>query len=145
MWSTASAHAAVTAWLRRDLLCDAPNAVTLKEEKQQAITTRGKSRMDIKVLKKTPDEMRIEISGEGHTLCNLLQRALLEDETVEIGGYNIDHPLVSNPVVYVVMKAKRKPEKRPETALKEAAERVRHINREFQASFDKALKEWQKK
>jgi hypothetical protein len=43
------------------------------------------------------------------------------------------------------MKAKRKPEKRPETALKEAAERVRHINREFQASFDKALKEWQKK
>lgn len=101
--------------------------------------------MDVKILKKTPDEMRIEIAGEGHTLCNLLQRALLEDETVEIGGYNIDHPLVSNPIVYVVMKAKRKPEKRPETALKEAAERVRHINREFQASFDKALKEWQRK
>jgi DNA-directed RNA polymerase subunit L len=101
--------------------------------------------MDVKILKKTPDEMRIEIVGEGHTLCNLLQRALLDDETVEIGGYNIDHPLVSNPIVYVVMKAKRKPEKRPETALKEAAERVRHINREFQASFDKALKEWQRK
>ncbi len=101
--------------------------------------------MDIKILKKTPDEMRIEIAGEGHTLCNLLQRALLEDETVELGGYNIDHPLVSNPIVYVVMKPKRKPEKRPETALKEAAEKVRHINREFQTSFDKALKEWQKK
>jgi len=101
--------------------------------------------MDVKILKKTPDEMRIEIAGEGHTLCNLLQRSLLEDETVEIGGYNIDHPLVSNPIVYVVMKAKRKPEKKPETALKEAAERVRHINREFQASFDKALKEWQRK
>jgi len=101
--------------------------------------------MDVKILKKTPDEMRIEIAGEGHTLCNLLQRSLLEDETVEIGGYNIDHPLISNPIVYVVMKAKRKPEKKPETALKEAAERVRHINREFQASFHKALKEWQRK
>lgn len=101
--------------------------------------------MDIKILKRTSDEMRVEVTGEGHTFCNLLQKALLEDETVEFGGYNIEHPLVSNPIVYVVMKKKRKPEKRPETALKEAAEKIRHQNREFQTSFDKALKEWQKK
>jgi len=100
--------------------------------------------MDIKILKKTPDEMRIEIIGEGHTFCNLLQKALLEDETVEIGGYNVEHPLISKPVVYLMMKEKRKPEKRPETALKEAVEKIRHRNREFQTSFDKALKEWQK-
>jgi len=101
--------------------------------------------MDIKILKKTPDEIRIEVMGEGHTLCNLLQKALLEDETVETGGYSLQHPLVSNPVVYVRMKEKRKPEKRPETALKEAAERVRQRGREFKVSFEKALKEWQKK
>jgi len=101
--------------------------------------------MNIKILKKTTDEMRIEIFGEGHTLCNLLQKALLEDETVEVGGYSVEHPLVSNPVVHVKMKEKRKPEKRPETALKEAAERVRHRSREFQVSLEKALKEWQKK
>lgn len=100
--------------------------------------------METKILKKTANELRIEIVGEGHTLCNLLQKALLEDETVEIGGYSIEHPLVSNPVVYVRMKEKRKPEKRPETALKEAAERVRHRSREFRTSFEKALKEWQK-
>jgi len=97
--------------------------------------------MDIKILNKTPDEMRIEIFGEGHTFCNLLQKALLEDETVEIGGYSIEHPLVSNPIVYVKMKEKRKPEKRPETALKEAAEKIRHRSREFRISFEKALKE----
>ena len=101
--------------------------------------------MDIKVLKKTPDEIRIEIIGEGHTFCNVLQKALLEDETVELGGYSIEHPLVSNPVVYVRMKEKRKPEKRPETALKEAAEKIRHMNREFRTGFEKALKEWQTK
>jgi len=101
--------------------------------------------MNIKILKKTTDEMRIEIFGEGHTLCNLLQKALLEDETVEVGGYSVEHPLVSNPVVHVKMKEKRKPEKRPETALKDAAERIRHRSREFQVSFEKALKEWQKK
>jgi len=101
--------------------------------------------MDIKILKRTADEMQIEIFGEGHTLCNLLQKALLEDETVEVGGYSVEHPLVSNPVVYVKMKEKRKPEKRPETALKEAAEKVRHRSREFRISFEKALKEWQNK
>ena len=101
--------------------------------------------MDIKVLKKTPDEIRIEIICEGHTFCNVLQKALLEDETVELGGYSIEHPLVSNPVVYVRMKEKRKPEKRPETALKEAAEKIRHMNREFRTGFEKALKEWQTK
>jgi len=100
--------------------------------------------MDIKILKKTTDEMRIEVLGEGHTFCNLLQKALLEDGTVEIGGYSIEHPLVSNPVIYVKMKEKRKPEKRPETALKEAAENIRHRSREFRTSFEKALKEWQK-
>lgn len=101
--------------------------------------------MDIKILKKTPDEMRIEILDEGHTFCNLLEKTLLEDETVELGGYSIEHPLVSNPVVYVKMKEKRKPEKRPETALKEAAEKIRHRNREFRTGFEKALKEWQTK
>jgi DNA-directed RNA polymerase subunit L len=101
--------------------------------------------MDIKVLKKTTDEMRIEISGEGHTFCNVLQKALLEDETVESGGYSVEHPLISSPIVYVRMKERRKPEKRPETALKEAAEKIRHRNREFISSFEKALKEWQKK
>jgi len=101
--------------------------------------------MNLKVLKRTTDELRIEIEGEGHTFCNLLQKALLEDDTIDVAGYSIQHPLVSNPVIYVRMKAKRKPEKRPETALKEAAEKIRQRNKEFRVSFEKALKEWQKK
>lgn len=101
--------------------------------------------MDIKILKKTTDEMRVEIIGEGHTFCNLLEKALLEDPTVEVGGYSLEHPLVSNPIVHVRMREKRKPEKRPETAVKEAAEKIRHRSKEFRASFEKALEQWQKK
>jgi len=96
-------------------------------------------------LKKTSDEMRVEIIEEGHTFCNLLEKVLLEDPMVEVGGYSVRHPLVSNPVVHVRMKKKRKPEKRPETALKEAAEKIRHRNKEFLLSFEKALEQWQKK
>ncbi|HKZ93330.1 MAG TPA: DNA-directed RNA polymerase subunit L [Candidatus Bathyarchaeia archaeon] len=101
--------------------------------------------MEIKILRKTTDEMRVEIVGEGHTFCNLFEKALLEDPTVEVGGYSVQHPLVSNPIMHVRMKEKRKPEKRPETALKEAAEKIRHRNKEFRVSFEKALEQWQKK
>ena len=101
--------------------------------------------MEIKVLKKTRDEIRVEITGEGHTFCNLLEKALLEDPMIEVGGYSLQHPLVSNPVVHVRMKEKRKPEKRPETALKEAAEKARNLTNEFRVSFEKALAQWQKK
>src|SRR3989304_3479783 len=97
--------------------------------------------MNVKILDRTPGEMRLEIEGEGHTFCNVLQKALLDDDTVETASYDIPHPLISNPIVYVKMKEKRKPEKRPETALKEAAEKIRHDTRDFRASFEKALKE----
>ncbi len=99
--------------------------------------------MNIKVLKKTSDEIRIEIEGEGHTFCNVLQRALLEDKTVEMAGYDIPHPLVANPIVYVRMKEKRK--KKPETALREAAAEIKHQTKQFHTSLEKALKEWQQK
>ena len=101
--------------------------------------------MELKILKRTQDELQVEIIGEGHTFCNLLEKALLEDPTVEVGGYSLEHPLVANPVIHVRMKEKRKPEKRPETAVKEAAEKIRHQNKEFRNSFEKALEQWQKK
>jgi DNA-directed RNA polymerase subunit L len=97
--------------------------------------------VNVKVLKKEPNELRIEIEGEGHTFCNVLQEALLEDETIEMASYDIRHPLVSNPIVYVRTKGKR----HPETALREAAEKIRAQSREFRSSFEKALKEWQQK
>jgi DNA-directed RNA polymerase subunit L len=101
--------------------------------------------LNIKVLKKTPNELRIEIEGEGHTFCNVLQRALLEDKTVEMAGYDIPHPLVANPVVYVRMKEGRKPEKKPETVLREAATKIKNQTKQFRTSLKKALKEWQKR
>lgn len=97
--------------------------------------------MEIKVLKKTSNELKIEIEGEGHTFCNVLQKALLEDDTIEMAGYNIEHPLTSNPTVYVRTKEKRK----PETALIDAAKKVQKQNKEFKKSFERALKEWQQK
>jgi len=97
--------------------------------------------VEIKVLKKTVNELKIEIEGEGHTFGNVLQKALLEDDTIEMSGYNIKHPLISNPTVYVRTKEKRK----PEAALRDAAKKVGERSKEFRKSFKRALKEWQRK
>lgn len=96
--------------------------------------------MQVRVLEKKSNELKIEIEGEDHSFCNVLQRALLEDETIEMAGYNIPHPLVSSPIVYVRTKGQR----RPETALRNAAEKIRKQNKEFKETFEKALKDWQK-
>ncbi len=97
--------------------------------------------MKVKILKRTSNELKIEVEGEGHTFCNVLQKALLEDETIEMAGYDLPHPLFENPVLYVHTKGKRK----PETALRDAAKKLQSRNKEFRESFKKAIKVWQRK
>jgi DNA-directed RNA polymerase subunit L len=91
--------------------------------------------MKVKMLKKTPNELKIEVEGIGHTLCNLLQKRILEDENVELAGYNIPHPLASNPIIYIRTKGKVKPEE----ALRKAVERARKMTKEFSKELKKAL------
>jgi len=94
------------------------------------------SSLKVNVLKKEANELKIEIEGTGHGFCNLLQKKLLEDTNVDLAGYDIPHPLASNPVIYVRMKGKAK----PEDALIEAAEKAREMNSEFSKELKKALK-----
>ena len=92
--------------------------------------------MKVKTLKRTANELEIEVEGVGHTLCNLLQKRLLEDKNVELAGYNIPHPLASNPVIYV----RTKGDVKPEEALKKAVERASEVNKEFRRELGRVLK-----
>jgi DNA-directed RNA polymerase subunit L len=94
------------------------------------------SKLKIKVLKKEANELKIEVEGAGHGLCNLLQKKLLEDETVELAGYDVPHPLASSPVIYVRMKGTAKPEE----ALIRAAKKAREANIAFSKELKSALK-----
>lgn len=93
--------------------------------------------MKIKVVEKSAKELKIEIEGEGHTFCNVLQRIILKNATVDMAGYNITHPLVSNPIIYVRTKGRRK----PEIVLRKAAEDIKKQNKIVFDCFEKALKE----
>jgi len=88
------------------------------------------------VIKKTENELKIEIEGAGHGVCNLLQKKLLEDKSVDQAGYDVPHPLASNPVIYVRMKGTTK----PEAALIQAAEKARESNEAFGKALEAALK-----
>jgi DNA-directed RNA polymerase subunit L len=92
--------------------------------------------MKVNVLKKTKNEVRVEIEGVGHSLCNLLQKRLLEDDAVDLAGYDIPHPLASNPIIYVRTKGNVKPEQ----VLVKAAEKAREMTEDFSKELEKALK-----
>jgi len=93
--------------------------------------------MKVNVLKKSSNELKIEVEGGGHTICNLLQKKLLEEAHVDMAGYDVPHPLASNPVIYVRTKGDLKPEQ----ALRNALEKARDINKEFGKELERALKE----
>jgi DNA-directed RNA polymerase subunit L len=92
--------------------------------------------MKVKLLKKSENELKIEIEGTSHGLCNLIAKRLLEDKKVEFAGYDLPHPLASSPIIYVRMKGANK----PEDALIEAASKVRDANDAFSKELNRVLK-----
>jgi len=92
--------------------------------------------LKIKVVSKSDKELKIEIEGGTHGICNLLAKRLLEDKSVEFAGYDVPHPLASNPIIYLRMKGTVK----PEVALARAVEKVREANDAFGEELDRVLK-----
>lgn len=90
--------------------------------------------MNLKILQSSKNELKVEIQGEGHTFCNLLQQALLQDKTVEMAGYDVPHPLIPNVTLYV----RTKRESSPKKALDRALEKVGEMSNEFLEKLDKA-------
>jgi len=91
--------------------------------------------MEVKVVSKSKNELRLEIIGEDHTLCNLLQNILLEDKNVELAGYDQPHPLIRSSILYL----KTKREISPEKTLLNALGNLQTLNKEFDEKFAKAV------
>jgi len=91
--------------------------------------------MKLKILKKEPRELQIEVEGEGHTFCNMIQEALLMDKAVEFAGYNLPHPLVSHPIIYVRTKGQTTATKAFERTLKELEKQIAEFKGELKKSW----------
>lgn len=97
--------------------------------------------MKVNIIKKTDSELKIEVEGAGHSLLNVLQKTLLEDDRIEMAGYHVPHPLIDNGVLYVNTRDQEK----SSDAINEATKKVLELSKDFQKSFKKALKDWKKK
>ncbi len=57
--------------------------------------------MEVQFLVDEKNKVRVEIKGEGHTICNPIVKELWNDDKVDVAGYTIDHSLVSNPILTI--------------------------------------------
>ena len=97
--------------------------------------------MKVNVLKSSENEIKLEVEGAGHSILNVLQKTLLEDENIEVAGYHVPHPLIDSGIFYVHTKEKQK----PEAVILEATKKVLDLNKDFQKAFKKASKDFKQK
>ncbi len=93
--------------------------------------------MKINVLRHEGNELRIELVGEDHSFCNALQSFLLKHETLEFVGYNIPHPLVGQPTIYLRAKGRSD----PWIVLLKASKALDKELSQIQRTFQEALKD----
>jgi DNA-directed RNA polymerase subunit L len=91
--------------------------------------------MDLKIIKKTDDEISIEFLGEGHTILNLLRTELLTDQRVMLATYDTKFPVMDNPVFRL-----KTVDADPVAVLSEAASRIISQCDEFSSKFATAAK-----
>jgi DNA-directed RNA polymerase subunit L len=88
--------------------------------------------MEIRVLEKTDESLKIEVIGEGHTLLNLLREKSWKAGATQ-ASYMIEHPYLSNPKILVRSK-------NPKKVLADASQMVIDDAGEFRKEFGRALK-----
>lgn len=56
----------------------------------------------MKYIKKEEENVILEITGETHTICNILRKRLMQQDEVKAAAYDITHPLIGQPEFEVV-------------------------------------------
>ncbi|MCE8422896.1 MAG: DNA-directed RNA polymerase subunit L [Candidatus Methanoperedens sp.] len=92
--------------------------------------------MEVTILNKTNNEIKVKIAGETHTLLNALKTALLENSHVEFATYDIEHPTISEPVLFVKTDGTD-----PIDAIKKASNEVSKECEEFIELLKKKIKD----
>jgi DNA-directed RNA polymerase subunit L len=90
--------------------------------------------MNVKIMGKGKNKLRVEFEGEDHTLLNLLRQNLWE-EGVDYAAYEKEHPFLTNPVLIL-----ETDKKNPTRTLKAAAKRMGNQMQDFRKEFGRALK-----
>ena len=88
--------------------------------------------MDLKVIDKKADSLKVEVRGESHTLLNLLREKAWEAGAQQ-ASYRKDHPYIGEPTIDIKSKD-------PAKTLKDAAQKVIDDAKDFEREFARAAK-----
>ncbi len=93
--------------------------------------------MELRVIEKSEEELRIEVAGEDHTFMNVLKGALLETPGVVAATYDVN-PEQSGGQTEPILSVKTESGTDPLDALGEAAESVRETTDSLQNAIEAA-------
>ena len=88
----------------------------------------------MKYLRNDEEHVVLEITGETHTICNILRKRLMSQEEVSAAAYDITHPLIGQPEFEVVSS-------NPQQSLTTAAETVKSEANEFKEALTDTFNE----
>jgi DNA-directed RNA polymerase subunit L len=90
--------------------------------------------MELRVIDKTDEELRMEVAGEDHTFMNVLKGALLETPGVAAATYDVN-PEQSGGQTEPILSVKTDGETDPLDAVAQAAERIQTLMDDFEDAF----------
>ncbi len=93
--------------------------------------------MEIKLLEKKDDYLKLRIFDEPHTLYNLLKEEVLKDDKVLMCGYTRDQTFEDT----IIFQIKTREGENPVEIILDAARRLKEINEEFKTAFENAYPE----
>ncbi|ELZ91534.1 DNA-directed RNA polymerase subunit L [Haloferax mucosum ATCC BAA-1512] len=94
--------------------------------------------MELRVIDKTDEELRIEIGGEDHTFMNVLKGELLETESVTAATYDVN-PEQSGGQTDPVLSIKTESGVDPLDALAEAARGVQTTADDITSAYEAGI------
>ena len=92
--------------------------------------------MELNVLKKEDNLLKIEFKGESIGFVNLIEEELWNDNSVDEAACIKEHPYMSEPKIY--LKTKRKD---PKIVLEDAIKRIEVKLKDLEEEFKRALKD----
>ncbi|WP_129115193.1 DNA-directed RNA polymerase subunit L [Halegenticoccus tardaugens] len=94
--------------------------------------------MELRVIEKTDEELRIEIAGEDHTFMNVLKGALLETEGVAAATYDMN-PEQSGGQTDPILSVKTEGGVDPLDAVAEASRRIQGTTGDLRDAYNAAI------
>ena len=88
----------------------------------------------MKYLRNDEEHVVLEVTGESHTICNILRKRLMSQDEVSAAAYDITHPLIGQPEFEIVSS-------NPQQSLITASETVKSEASEFKEALMDAFNE----